>query len=121
MLASLLQFCIVCRDGAASSADNTLYMCDFCPRIMCRLCMELPPGLEDMLLQENVSFKWICCHISMQEHGRARSEALLCEFFYLFLLLFKTETTIHKLRVSTVKANPSSPPFSISMPCWKSQ
>src|SRR6267154_6202537 len=89
MLASLLQFCIVCCDGAASSTDNTLYMCDFCPCVMCRLCMELPPGLEYTLLQENVSFKCICCHIGMQEHGRARSEALLCEFFIYFFCYSK--------------------------------
>ena len=82
-LAPLLQFCIICRDGAAPFADNTLYMCDFCPRVMCRLCMELPPGLDDTCLQENVKFQCICCHIGTQQHGRARSPYYV-SFLYFF-------------------------------------
>ncbi|OJA13105.1 hypothetical protein AZE42_13565, partial [Rhizopogon vesiculosus] len=66
-------FCIICRDGAESCEDNTLYLCDFCPRVTCRLCMEIPPGLDDAILEDNVTFICICCHISRQQHGKDRS------------------------------------------------
>ncbi|KAG1866802.1 hypothetical protein F4604DRAFT_1927770 [Suillus subluteus] len=62
-------FCILCQDGSASFAENTLFMCDHCPRVMCRLCMELPPGTEDTILSEDVTFRCICCHIAMAKHG----------------------------------------------------
>ncbi|KAG1866101.1 hypothetical protein F4604DRAFT_1682844 [Suillus subluteus] len=62
-------FCILCQDGSASFAENTLFMCDHCPRVMCCLCMELPPGTEDTILTEDVTFRCICCHIAMAKHG----------------------------------------------------
>ncbi|KAG1797833.1 uncharacterized protein HD556DRAFT_1306422 [Suillus plorans] len=63
------EFCILCRDGSASFKENTLFMCNHCPRVMCRLCMRLPPGTEDTILNEDVSFRCICCHIAMEQQG----------------------------------------------------
>ncbi|KAG2048691.1 hypothetical protein BDR06DRAFT_1024266 [Suillus hirtellus] len=63
------EFCILCQDGSASFKENTLFMCNHCPRVMCCLCMRLPPGTEDMILNEDVSFKCICCHIALEQQG----------------------------------------------------
>ncbi|KAG1884758.1 hypothetical protein F4604DRAFT_1676850 [Suillus subluteus] len=56
------EFCILCRDGAECYEDNTLFMCALCPRV-------LPPKLETKVLQEDVSFRCICCHIKMEQCG----------------------------------------------------
>ncbi|KAG1850371.1 hypothetical protein DFJ58DRAFT_729251 [Suillus subalutaceus] len=63
------EFCILCRDGAERYEDNTLFMCALCPRVVCRLCLQLPPDLETKVLQEDVSFRCICCHIKMEQGG----------------------------------------------------
>ncbi|KAG1887879.1 hypothetical protein F4604DRAFT_1916751 [Suillus subluteus] len=63
------EFCILCRDGAERYEDNTLFMCALCPRVVCRLCLQLPPELETKVLQEDVSFRCICCHIKMEQGG----------------------------------------------------
>ncbi|KAG1897765.1 uncharacterized protein F5891DRAFT_1191689 [Suillus fuscotomentosus] len=63
------EFCIFCWDGSASFKENTLFMCNHCPRVMCCLCMRLPPGTEDTILNEDVSFKCICCHIALEQQG----------------------------------------------------
>ncbi|KAG1803233.1 uncharacterized protein BJ212DRAFT_1304634 [Suillus subaureus] len=71
------EYCILCRDGADSYGDNTLFMCTLCPRVVCRLCLQLPPDIETKVLQEDVSFcsnkyntvvhdACICCHIKME-------------------------------------------------------
>ncbi|KAG1752331.1 uncharacterized protein EDB91DRAFT_1243107 [Suillus paluster] len=70
-------FCILCRDGSASFKENPLFMCNHCPRVMCRLCMELPLGTEDTILGEDVSFRCICCHMTMEKQG-----ALYYGFYY---------------------------------------
>ncbi|KAG1721978.1 uncharacterized protein EDB91DRAFT_1256266 [Suillus paluster] len=57
------------RDGSASFKENPLFMCNHCPRVMCRLCMELPLGTEDTILGEDVSFRCICCHMTMEKQG----------------------------------------------------
>ncbi|KAG1742098.1 hypothetical protein EDB19DRAFT_1827760 [Suillus lakei] len=62
-------FCILCRDGSASFQENPLFMCNHCPRVMCRLCMELPLDTEDVILGEDVSFMCICCHMKVAEEG----------------------------------------------------
>ncbi|KAG1732285.1 hypothetical protein EDB19DRAFT_2005506 [Suillus lakei] len=62
-------FCILCRDGSASFQENPLFMCNHCPRVMCRLCMELPLDTEDTILGEDVSFMCICCHMKVAEEG----------------------------------------------------
>ncbi|KAG1858082.1 hypothetical protein F4604DRAFT_1684972 [Suillus subluteus] len=53
------KFCILCRDGAECYEDNTLFI----------LCLQLLPELETKVLQEDVSFRCICCHIKMEEGG----------------------------------------------------
>jgi len=35
--------------------------------------MEIPPGVDDAILEDNVIFVCICCHISRQRHGKDRS------------------------------------------------
>ncbi|KAG1822766.1 uncharacterized protein BJ212DRAFT_1477181 [Suillus subaureus] len=61
------EFCILCRDGAEHYEDNTLFMCTLCPRVVCRLCLQLLPDLETKVLQEDISFRCICCHIKMEQ------------------------------------------------------
>ncbi|KAG1734837.1 hypothetical protein EDB19DRAFT_1830470 [Suillus lakei] len=56
------EFCILCRDGADRYEDNTLFMCGLCPRV-------LPPDLETSVLQEDISFRCVCCHIKMDQPG----------------------------------------------------
>ncbi|KAG1861222.1 hypothetical protein F4604DRAFT_1684048 [Suillus subluteus] len=53
------EYCIVCRDGAGRYEENTLFM----------LCLQLPPDLETTVLQDNISFRCICCHIKMEQGG----------------------------------------------------
>ncbi|KAG0691582.1 hypothetical protein DFH29DRAFT_884141 [Suillus ampliporus] len=62
-------FCILCRDGSVSFQENPLFMCNHCPRVMCRLCMELPLDTEDAILGEDISFMCICCHMKVAEEG----------------------------------------------------
>ncbi|KAG2059142.1 hypothetical protein BDR06DRAFT_968133 [Suillus hirtellus] len=38
-------------------------------RVMCHLCMRLPLGTEDTILNEDMSFKCICCHIALEQQG----------------------------------------------------
>ncbi|KAG2111726.1 uncharacterized protein F5147DRAFT_651353 [Suillus discolor] len=51
------EYCILCRDGAVHYEDNTLFM----------LCLQLPPDIETKVLQEDISFRCICCHIKMEQ------------------------------------------------------
>ncbi|KAG1726651.1 uncharacterized protein EDB91DRAFT_1086734 [Suillus paluster] len=53
------EYCIVCRDGAGRYEENTLFM----------LRLQLPPDLETTVLQDNISFQCICCHIKMEQGG----------------------------------------------------
>ncbi|KAG1789808.1 uncharacterized protein HD556DRAFT_1446603 [Suillus plorans] len=61
------EYYILCRDGAGCYGDNTLFMCTLCPRVICRLCLQLLPDIETKILQEDVSFRCICCHIKMEQ------------------------------------------------------
>ncbi|KAG1838475.1 hypothetical protein C8R48DRAFT_782389 [Suillus tomentosus] len=61
------EYCILCRDGAEHYEDNTLFMCALCPRVVCKLCLQLPPDIETKVLQEDVSFRCICCHLKMEQ------------------------------------------------------
>ncbi|KAG1732957.1 hypothetical protein EDB19DRAFT_1911772 [Suillus lakei] len=63
------EFCILCRDGAEFYEDNTLFMCSLCPRVVCRLCLQLLPDLETTVLQEDISFRCVCCYIKMNQAG----------------------------------------------------
>ncbi|KAG1731150.1 hypothetical protein EDB19DRAFT_1831807 [Suillus lakei] len=94
-------FCILCRDGSASFQENPLFMCNHCPRVICRLCMELPLDTEDAILGEDVSFMCICCHMKVAEEGApyfaslevsvlAKISAASILFIHLVLIDFKT-------------------------------
>ncbi|KAG0693968.1 hypothetical protein DFH29DRAFT_1006760 [Suillus ampliporus] len=63
------EFCIICRDGAERSEENTLFMCALCPRVVCKMCLQLPPDMHTKVLQEDISFRCICCHIKMEQSG----------------------------------------------------
>jgi hypothetical protein len=65
----VFQFCIICRDGAERSEENTLFMCALCPRVVCKMCLQLPPDILTKVLQEDISFRCICCHIKMEQCG----------------------------------------------------
>src|SRR6267154_284183 len=56
-------------------------MCGLCPRVVCRLCLQLPPDLETSVLQEDISFRCVCCHIKMDQPG-----AYFVSLFVLFFL-----------------------------------
>ncbi|KAG1764498.1 hypothetical protein EV702DRAFT_1051327 [Suillus placidus] len=96
-------FCILCRDGSASFEENTLFMCNHCPRVMCRLCMQLPLGAEDMILKHGTpyygfynangttvleSFLWI--HASLEVSSKAQLSAAPVIFIHLVLVDFET-------------------------------
>jgi hypothetical protein len=51
-------------------------MCALCPRVVCRLCLQLPPDIETKVLQEDVSFRCICCHLKIEQ-----SAAYFVSFF----------------------------------------
>ncbi|KAG2737971.1 hypothetical protein P692DRAFT_20823525 [Suillus brevipes Sb2] len=61
------EYCIVCRDG--SIEEHQLFLCDGCPRVMCSMCMVIPPALAMMLEHDDVKFRCICCHVDMQQQG----------------------------------------------------
>ncbi|KAG2057850.1 hypothetical protein BDR06DRAFT_969171 [Suillus hirtellus] len=61
------EYCILCRDGAEHYEDNTLFLCTLCPRVICRLCLQLLPDIETKVLQEDMSFRCICCHLKMEQ------------------------------------------------------
>ncbi|KAG0695620.1 hypothetical protein DFH29DRAFT_879913 [Suillus ampliporus] len=74
-------------DSAECYEENTLFMCMLCPRVVCRLCLQLMPEIEANVLQDSISFRCICCHIKILPAGpyfgfyKASGVPLLNSFF----------------------------------------
>ncbi|KAG2121491.1 hypothetical protein DEU56DRAFT_760669 [Suillus clintonianus] len=59
------EFCIVCRDGACGS--DALLCCNYCPRVTCQECINIPDDIRQVVGDPNVAFKCIICHIGEQK------------------------------------------------------
>ncbi|KAG2084906.1 hypothetical protein BD769DRAFT_1681914 [Suillus cothurnatus] len=58
------EYCIVCRDGSVEA--DTLFCCNQCPRVTCLNCMAIPRDLLSMIMDDDVTFVCLCCHLAEQ-------------------------------------------------------